>query len=281
VTLWGTPVEVGPILSRCLWEETQAALLTSATLSISGDLGYFRERVGLGQVAARELIVDNEFDYAGRALCYVPRGLPDPAGEAFAERAAREAVTLLALSGGGALVLCTTRRALEAFAEAIRESLSLTLFVQGEGPRAQLLRAFREDGDAVLVGTGTFWEGIDVPGGALRMVIIDKLPFAPPADPVVAARIAAIRERGEDPFLSYQLPEAVLALRQGVGRLLRRADDFGVVVLLDRRVADRGYGRAFRESLPPMPWTRDRAVVEAFLRRFGCPGGTGPREEKG
>lgn len=268
VTLYGTPIEVGPVLSRSLWGEAGTALLTSATLSVSGDLSYFRERIGLGAVDARELIVDNEFNYGNRALFYVPRGLPDPSDERFAAEAAREAMALLDLSGGGALVLCTSHRSLAVFGEEMRGALPFTLYVQGEGPRMQLLRAFREDGDAVLIGTGTFWEGVDVPGGSLRMVVIDKLPFAPPADPVVAARIRAIRERGGDPFASYQLPEAVLALRQGVGRLLRRGDDYGVVALLDRRVAEKSYGAAFRANLPPMTWTRDRGRVEAFFARF-------------
>jgi len=151
----------------------------------------------------------------------------------------------------------------------LRERLAVPLLVQGEGPRSHLLRTFREDRDAVLVGTGTFWEGIDVPGESLRCVVIDKLPFAPPNDPVVTARIRAIRERGEDPFTEYQVPEAVLALRQGIGRLLRRSDDFGVVALLDRRIVTRGYGAIFRDSLPAMRWTRNRSEVEEFFRRFG------------
>ena len=141
-----------------------------------------------------------------------------------------------------------------------------------------LLRAFRRDGDAVLIGTGTFWEGIDVPGESLRCVVIDKLPFAPPGDPVVTARIRAIRERGGDAFGEYQVPEAVLALRQGVGRLLRRSDDFGLIAILDRRVVTRGYGAVFRGNLPEMPWTRDRAAVAEFFGRFR-PGGARGREE--
>jgi ATP-dependent DNA helicase DinG len=131
-----------------------------------------------------------------------------------------------------------------------------------------LLKAFRDEKDAVLIGTGTFWEGIDVPGESLRCVIIDKLPFAPPADPVVAARIRAVRDRGGDPFAEYQVPEAVLALRQGVGRLLRREDDFGVVAILDGRVFSRGYGESFRKNLPEMTWTRDRKAVDEFFRKF-------------
>jgi ATP-dependent DNA helicase DinG len=268
VTFRRTPVEVGAVLSEVLWKEPAPVLLTSATLSISGNLSYFRDRVGLRGVDVGELIVDNEFDFARKALMYVPAGLPDPGDEAFPAAAARETASILSLSGGGALVLCTSYRTLGALEELLRGALPFTLYVQGEGPRTHLLRAFRDEEDAVLIGTGTFWEGIDVPGESLRCVVIDKLPFAPPADPVVAARVRAVRERGGDPFAEYQLPEAVLALRQGVGRLLRRGDDFGVVALLDHRVLSRSYGTAFRENLPAMPWTRDPVTVKDFFRRF-------------
>lgn len=278
ISLHRTPVEVSPVLAESLWCDTVPFLLTSATLSFSGDLGYFRRRVGLGRVDARELIVDNEFDFAGRALFYVPRGLPDPADAAFPAAASAETREILSCSGGGALILCTSYRTLSALEETLRGAVPYTLFVQGDAPRAQLLREFREGEDTVLIGTGTFWEGIDVPGASLRCVIIDKLPFASPSDPVTSARIRALKERGEDPFFSYQLPEAVLALRQGVGRLLRRGDDYGVVALLDRRVATRGYGETFRENLPPMKWTRDRTDVEAFFRRFR-PGSRSERTE--
>ena len=268
VSLHRTPVEISPVLAGTLWADPVPFLLTSATLSVSGNLSYFRERVGLAQVDARELIVDNEFDFAARALFYVPRGLPDPSDPAFPAAAAGEAREILDCSGGGALLLCTSYRTLGALTEELRGDLPYTLYVQGDAPRAQLLREFREGENTVLIGTGTFWEGIDVPGASLRCVVIDKLPFASPSDPVTSARIRALRERGEDPFEGYQLPEAVLALRQGVGRLLRRGDDYGVVALLDRRVATRGYGELFRANLPPMKWTRDRADVAAFFRRF-------------
>jgi ATP-dependent DNA helicase DinG len=279
VSLHRTPVEISPLLSGSLWEDPVPFLLTSATLSVSGDLRYFRDRVGLARVDARELIVDNEFDFEGRALFYVPRGLPDPSDPAFPAAAAGETREILGCSGGGALVLCTSYRTLSALTEALRGVLPYTLYAQGDAPRTQLLRAFREGEDTVLVGTGTFWEGVDVPGASLRCVVIDKLPFASPSDPVTSARIRALRDRGEDPFDAYQLPEAVLALRQGVGRLLRRGDDYGVVALLDIRVATRGYGGLFRANLPPMKWTRERADVAAFFRRFrgerddGCEGG--------
>ncbi|MBP2668229.1 MAG: helicase c2 [Deltaproteobacteria bacterium] len=274
VSLHRTPVEVSPLLSGSLWEDPVPSLLTSATLSVSGDLGYFRDRVGLARVDARELIVDNEFDFGRRALFYVPRGLPEPSDPAFPAAAARETREILECSGGGALVLCTSYRTLSALTEALRGALPYTIYVQGDAPRGQLLREFREGEDTVLIGTGTFWEGVDVPGESLRCVVIDKLPFASPSDPVTSARIRALRERGEDPFDAYQLPEAVLALRQGVGRLLRRGDDYGVVALLDLRVATRGYGGMFRANLPPMKWTRARDDVAAFFRRF-----RGGREE--
>jgi ATP-dependent DNA helicase DinG len=268
VSLHRTPVEVSPLLSGSLWEDPVPFLLTSATLSVSGDLRYFRDRVGLARVDARELIVDNEFDFGKRALFYVPRGLPEPSDPSFPAAAAGETREILGCSGGGALVLCTSYRTLSALTEALRGAVPYTLYVQGDAPRGQLLREFREGEDTVLIGTGTFWEGVDVPGASLRCVVIDKLPFASPSDPVTSARIRALRERGVDPFDAYQLPEAVLALRQGVGRLLRRGDDYGVVALLDPRVATRGYGGLFRENLPPMRWTRKRDDVAAFFRRF-------------
>ena len=268
VSLQRTPVEVSPFLAEGLWSGGFPVLLTSATLSVSGTFSYFRERVGLAEVAAKELIVDNEFDFAGKALVYVPAGLPDPGDDAFPASAARETAEILNVSGGGGLILCTSYRTLGALVEGLRDIVPHPLLVQGEAPRMHLLKAFREDADAVLIGTGTFWEGIDVPGESLRCVVIDKLPFAPPTDPVVTARIQAIRERGGDPFLEYQVPEAVLALRQGIGRLLRREDDFGVIALLDHRVITRGYGAIFRENLPAMPWTRDRSAVSELFRRF-------------
>jgi ATP-dependent DNA helicase DinG len=205
--------------------------------------------------------------------------LPDPSDPAFPDAAGVEAVRLLRLTGGGALVLCTSYRILSALAATLRRELPFTVLVQGEAPRPQLLRAFRDEEDAVLVGTGTFWEGIDVPGASLRCVLIDKLPFAPPGDPVVEARIKAIRDRGGEPFSEYQVPEAVLSLRQGVGRLLRRGDDYGVVALLDHRVVSRSYGALFRKSLPPMRWTREIGDVEKLFGRFRAPGESTKREE--
>jgi ATP-dependent DNA helicase DinG len=222
------------------------------------------------------MLVDNEFDYEGRSIVCVPEGLPEPGDPSFPDEAARHAATALCASGGGALVLCTSYRILSAMAERLRGRFPFPVRVQGEAPRGELLRLFREEEDGVLIGTGTFWEGIDVPGEALRCVVIDKLPFAPPADPVVAARSRVVRERGGDPFLEYQVPAAVLALRQGVGRLLRRGDDYGAVVLLDRRIFTRPYGAVFRASLPPVRWTRDTDELTVFFRRFRD---GGPKED--
>jgi len=268
VSLHRTPVEIASVLSDSLWKEPIPFLLTSATLSVSDDLRYFRERVGLDRVEPREIIVDNEFNFAERALFYVPKGFPGPSAPEFSSAASSEVRKILECSGGGALILCTSYRTLLALKTALRGEVPYTLLVQGDAPRAQLLKEFREEEDAVLIGTGTFWEGVDVPGESLRCVIIDKLPFASPSDPVTSARILALQRREVDPFFSYQLPEAVLALRQGVGRLLRRGDDYGIVALLDDRIVKRGYGSRFRTNLPPMKWTRDRADIAAFFQRF-------------
>jgi ATP-dependent DNA helicase DinG len=276
VTLCRTPVEIARTLEVAMWDQPPPTLLASATLSVAGDLSYFKARVGLATVAAADLIVDNEFDFAEQSLAYVPKGLPDPSDPGFPAAAGIEAARVIRLSGGGALVLCTSYRGLSALSQALRRELPGTVLVQGEAPRPQLLRAFRDEEDAVLVGTGTFWEGVDVPGASLRCVVIDKLPFAPPGDPVVESRIKAIRDRGGDPFAEYQVPEAVLSLRQGVGRLLRRGDDYGVVALLDHRVVSRSYGALFRKSLPPMRWTREIDDVEMLFRRFRGPIVSGP-----
>jgi ATP-dependent DNA helicase DinG len=275
VTLCRTPVEVGPILGGALWADAPPTLLASATLSVGGSLDYFRRRVGLSgdsggapSIAPSEIVVDNEFDYEGRCIVCVPEGLPDPGDPTFPDEAARCASDALVASGGGALVLCTSYRILAAMGERLRGRFPWPVLVQGDAPRGELLNRFREEHDAVLIGTGTFWEGIDVPGESLRCVVIDKLPFAPPADPVVAARSKALRERGGDPFLEYQVPSAVLSFRQGVGRLLRRGDDYGAVVLLDRRIRTRPYGAVFRASIPRVRWTGDPDELPRFFRRF-------------
>jgi ATP-dependent DNA helicase DinG len=256
-----------------------AWVFASATLTVGGDFGHFAERLGLG--AAETLQIPGPFDYDSQALLYLPRRMPDPAAAGHVDAVIDEALPLIEAAGGGALLLFTSHRALTHAAARFRarwdpRALSVSgrrgreplLLVQGEAPREQLLRAFREHGDAVLLGTASFWEGIDVKGAALRLVIIEKLPFASPDDPLVRARIDYLRRRGANPFRDYQLPEAVLALKQGVGRLIRSEEDRGLIAICDPRLTGRGYGRSFLDSLPAMPVTQDRAEAQRFLGRI-------------
>jgi ATP-dependent DNA helicase DinG len=251
---------------------TRAAwVFTSATLSVSEDFTHFTSRLGLGE--AETLAIPSPFDFESQALLYLPSRLPDPASPAHTEAVVEAAVPLIEASAGGAFVLFTSHRALQRAAGLLRarwaELGEFPLLVQGEAPREQLLRSFRESGNAVLLGTASFWEGVDVKGDALRLVIIEKLPFASPDDALTRARIEHLKAHGGNAFREYQLPEAALALKQGVGRLIRSETDRGVVVICDPRLVDKPYGRVFRASLPPMPITRVSLEAEKFLRRIG------------
>lgn len=257
------PVDVSRRLRELLWEEGPTAILVSATLTTEGDFGFVRDRLGLR--GAREVAVGSPFDYSRQALLHLPRGLPDPRhGDAVA-RVAEEAAELCELSAGRALVLTSSYRMLEAVADRLRGRIGHELLVQGEAPRERLLERFREDVSSVLVATGTFWQGVDVPGEALSLLVIDKLPFQPPDDPLVEARCERIAAEGGDWFASYALPSAVLQLRQGFGRLIRSRSDSGVVCLLDPRIRTRPYGRAFLDSLPPCRIVEERDGVREFL----------------
>jgi ATP-dependent DNA helicase DinG len=250
VMLRASPVDVAPLLSAHLFAPVPATVLTSATLTTGGRFDYVRSRLGLDGELAEELRVDSPFDYATQALLYVPDDLPDPREPGFAAASCERIRALLELSRGRAFVLFTSHRALRAAVATLNKNLPFPVLVQGEQPRAALLARFRATANSVLFATGAFWEGVDVPGDALSMVIMDKLPFAPPADPLVEARMARVQERGGDPFSDYQVPHAALALKQGFGRLIRRRDDRGVVAVLDGRVHTRRYGRAFLDTLP-------------------------------
>jgi ATP-dependent DNA helicase DinG len=246
-----------------------AWIFTSATLSVGEDFSHFAQRLGLTD--APTLKIDSPFDFERQALLYLPRGLPAPTTSGHAAAVIDLAVPLIEASGGGAFVLFTSHRALKAAAAHLRARLAPAqpwlVLVQGEAPRERQLAAFREDGNAVLLGTASFWEGVDVQGEALRLVIIEKLPFGSPEEPLVRARIEHLAASGGDPFREYQLPTAVLALKQGVGRLIRSEDDHGAVVICDPRMQGRSYGKVFLAALPPMSVTSDEDEALAFLRR--------------
>ncbi len=247
--LSASPIDVADLVRRHITQAGPTAIFTSATLATAGDLAYARARLGLDDATA--LVVASPFDYARQAILYVPRDLPPPA-EGFTVAAAERVRELLAITTGRAFLLFTSHRALrEAATRLATLPAPMTRLVQGEAPRAALIDRFRATPNAVLLGTGAFWEGVDVPGDALSLVIIDKLPFAPHTDPLIAARMQAAAEAGRDPFVDLQVPAAALALKQGFGRLIRRRDDRGIVAILDSRVVTRNYGRTFLETLPP------------------------------
>jgi ATP-dependent DNA helicase DinG len=249
--LGASPVEVGPLLAEQLWARRGAVVLTSATLATKGErgFGFIRKRLGVPD-AANELALASPFDFGAQAALYVPRQIPEPRAEGYFEAAADEIRKLVAVTQGGAFVLCTSVRQMRAFASEFRGTWPYPTWVQGEAPKNALLSRFRDAGNAVLLATSSFWEGVDIPGHALRLVVIDKLPFDAPNDPVVSARIQRMREQGHEPFAEYQLPAAALALKQGFGRLIRTRRDAGIVAILDRRLLTRGYGKRMLAALP-------------------------------
>ncbi|MCR4300062.1 MAG: ATP-dependent DNA helicase [Sulfuricaulis sp.] len=262
-TLFLTPLEIATAFQRHLRDGKKAWIFTSATLAIKQSFAHFQARLGLEQ--AETGLWDSPFDFARQTLLYIPPGLPVPSAPEYTDRVIDVALPILRASRGRAFILFTSHRALKAATVRLRDRLDYPLLVQGDAPRSELLRRFRELGNAVLLGTSSFWEGVDVRGEALSCVIIDKLPFASPDDPVLQARAAALEQSGRSPFAEYQLPEAVIALKQGVGRLIRDENDHGVLVLCDPRILSKGYGKIFLASLPPMPVTRSLQDVERFF----------------
>ena len=257
------PLDTAPILAERVVATDQAWILTSATLSVAGSLDHFAARVGMPDASLH--IFEGEFDYREQTRCYLPPGMPEPARPGYDEAVAAVAVSVLAASRGRAFLLFTSHRALRAVRAALDGRVPWPLLTQGERPRSQLLDRFVETPDSVLLGTQSFWEGVDIRGEALSLVLIDKLPFAPPGEPLLVARAGAVRRDGGDPFATLQLPVAVIGLKQGVGRLIRDEGDSGVVVICDPRLRSRGYGRIFLDSLPPMPITTDLEEVRAFF----------------
>jgi ATP-dependent DNA helicase DinG len=263
--LWASPVQVAPILEECLFHRDKPYIFTSATLAVAKNLEFFKKRIGLAQ-ETKGLILDAPFFYGEQALIYLPKHLPLPDSATFISALTKEVEAILAETGGRAFILFTSHRNLREVYSRLSQMNSYTLLVQGEQPKATLLKRFRDDTSSVLLGTASFWQGIDMPGETLSCVIIDKLPFAPPNDPLVAARLEKIEEAGGNPFWDYQVPSAVLALRQGLGRLIRRATDTGVLAVLDSRLFKRSYGKIFLESLPESTITHQRDDIGKFLK---------------
>ncbi len=259
----GAPIETAEPFQRQVMARGGCWVFTSATLSVAGDFAHFRQRLGLEDVDA--LTVESPFDYRKQARLLLPAGLGEPNSEGFQERWMAVAERLARAAGGGMFVLCTSHRAVTRAGEFLRATLPYTVLVQGDADRSVLLERFVEDGNAVLVGTSSFWEGVDVRGRALRVVLIDRLPFASPGDPLLEARIRSLREAGDNPFGKMQLPAAILALRQGVGRLIRDAGDRGLLVICDTRLKTRDYGAQILRSLPRMPRTQDVDKACAWL----------------
>ncbi len=264
VHLRASPIDVSRIVRDTLFARMRTVVLTSATLRVDGVFDYVRRRLGV--VGGEELAVASEFDYAVQALLYLPRRMPPPKAPTFNEAVAREVIELVTRSRGRAFVLFTSYAAMRTVQRFVEMALPYPILVQGSAPRTVLLEQFRSTPDAVLLATSSFWQGVDVVGEALSCVVIDKLPFASPSDPVTGARIEQLTLNGEDAFTSYQVPLAILALQQGLGRLIRHKRDRGVLAVLDPRLRTMGYGRRFMASLPPAPVTEDLDAVERFFR---------------
>ena len=263
VFLQATPIEVGQILRECLWSKLETSVLTSATLAVGGGFDYIRGRLGLDH--ARELVVPSHFDYESQAILYVPPNLPDPRTPQFASEAAGVIRRLLEITRGRAFVLFTSYAQMNEIYDRLLGLLDFPMLKQGDAPKSALLEEFRVTPHAVLFGTSSFWQGVDVQGEQLSCVIIDRLPFAVPSDPVVAARVKAIDAGGGNAFFEYQVPSAVITLKQGFGRLIRSLHDRGLLALLDNRILKKQYGRVFVESLPRYSRTTDLRRVEEFF----------------
>jgi ATP-dependent DNA helicase DinG len=263
VFLAATPIDVSQILRAQLFDRFDTVILTSATLAVGGRFDYLKQRLGV--LPAEEKVLPQEFDYSAQALLYLPPGLPDVRHPSFSDRAADEIVRLLEISQGRAFMLSTSHTQMKDLFERVSRRVSFPLLRQGTAPRSVLLERFRTTPNAVLFATASFWQGVDVPGAQLSCVIVDKLPFAVPSDPIVAARVRALSDDGRNAFSEYQVPEAVLALKQGFGRLIRSKADRGVLSILDSRIQRMQYGKIFLESLPDYRTTRDITEVARFM----------------
>jgi ATP-dependent DNA helicase DinG len=269
VQLHLTPLSIAPIFSRQRAGQPRAWVFTSATLSVRGNFTHYAAQLGLDR--DRSMTLDSPFDYASQGLLYVPRDLPQPSDPRFTDAVLDATLPLIEAAGGKTFLLCTTLRAVNRAAERLTDEFAqrgwdFPLLVQGQASRTELLDRFRTLGNAVLVGSQSFWEGVDVRGEALSLVVIDKLPFAPPDDPVLSARMEALEKKGLSPFAVHQLPHAVITLKQGAGRLIRSETDRGVLMICDPRLVEKNYGRQIWQSLPPFKRTREAETAAEFLR---------------
>ena len=264
-----TPLSIAEIFNKQLKASPRAWIFTSATLSVKNDFSHYNQEMGLE--TAQSICWESPFDFSNQALLYVPSGLPEPNSREYTEQLVKAALPVLQASQGRAFFLCTSLRAMQRIHELLQDAfeaaqLDYPILVQGQGARSDMLDNFRKLGNAVLIGSQSFWEGVDVRGEALSLVIIDKLPFAPPDDPVLSARIDKINKEGRNAFMEYQLPRTVINLKQGAGRLIRDETDRGVLMICDPRIITKSYGKRIWQSLPPMKRTRELVDVEAFFQ---------------
>jgi ATP-dependent DNA helicase DinG len=263
VSLQATPIDVGPVLRECLWSKLDTVVLTSATLAVGGGFDYIRQRLGIEH--AKDLVLPSHFDYPNQAILYVPPDLPDPRTPQFSVKAADRIRKLLEITRGRAFVLFTSYAQMRDIYQRLLGEVEFPMLLQGDAPKSTLLEEFRITPNCVLFATSSFWQGVDVQGEQLSCVIIDRLPFAVPSDPVVAARVKAVDADGGNAFFQYQVPSAVITLKQGFGRLIRSLHDRGLLALLDNRILKKQYGRVFVESLPNYRRTTDIGQVEKFF----------------
>jgi len=264
--LRASPVDVSELLREKLFDKVESCILTSATMSSSGSFNFVRERLGLDTAKTSSFTAPSSFDYESQAILYLPKAMPDPRSAEFTQLAAGEIIKVLDVTKGHAFVLCTSNQSMTALYELVSSRVNYPCFVQGSMSKAGLLERFRETANAVLFATASFWQGVDVQGDQLSCVIIDKLPFAVPSDPVVVARSRFIDENGGRSFFDYSVPQAVISLKQGIGRLIRSRTDRGVIAILDPRLKTKGYGRDFLQSLPRMRITNDISDLDSIVR---------------